>query len=492
MHFSTLLSSLALMSTTGWAQYVLEDDYLADGNFFDLFSFWDTTDPTEGFVAYQNQSQATDAKLISSSTTNIQMKVDSSNVTPNGRPSVRITSNKSYDSGLVIVDIDHMPGGICGTWPAFWLVGPDWPDQGEIDIIEGVNEQTTNDMTLHTGEGCSVTNNGAFSGELMTTDCWIDDPDQAANAGCQISASNTDTFGTGFNSNNGGVYATEWTDSAISVFFFPRGSIPSDITNGSPEPSSWGTPVAQFQGGCDIANNFTNQQIVFDTTFCGSWAGDVWASGSCASKADTCDAYVENNYEAFADAYWSVNALQVYKASSAWSDVAVSSAVGSSSSSMSVAAPSSVAAVSIAATSTSSVSPTTFAFTTKSVTILSTGVPPALNASSTYHAGNETNGPYPTGFGTGTAPFVMSTGIIGSGSVTSSPTSFTVSAASAPSSPPETTPSTTLLSTTASGTATGAHSYGRTWSRHGHGHEPTAAAGKRHLRQHKRHGAGLL
>ena len=132
MHFSTLLSSLALMSTTGWAQYVLEDDYLADGKFFDMFTFWDTADPTEGFVAYQNQTDAQHAKLISASTTNVQMKVDSSNVTPNGRPSVRITSNKSYDSGLVIVDIDHMPGGICGTWPAFWLVGPDWPNQGEI------------------------------------------------------------------------------------------------------------------------------------------------------------------------------------------------------------------------------------------------------------------------------------------------------------------------------------------------------------------------
>ncbi|KAK4890111.1 hypothetical protein LTR49_028749, partial [Elasticomyces elasticus] len=119
MHFSTLLADIALMSTTGWAQYVLEDDYLADGNFFELFSFWDTPDPTDGFVAYQDYQSANNSELISSSTANIQMRVDSSNVTSSGRPSVRITSNKSYDSGLVIVDIDHMPGGICGTWPAF-------------------------------------------------------------------------------------------------------------------------------------------------------------------------------------------------------------------------------------------------------------------------------------------------------------------------------------------------------------------------------------
>ena len=61
------------------------------------------------------------------------MRVDSTNNTPNGRPSVRITSNKVYQAGsLIILDADHMPGGICGTWPAFWLVGPNWPNEGEI------------------------------------------------------------------------------------------------------------------------------------------------------------------------------------------------------------------------------------------------------------------------------------------------------------------------------------------------------------------------
>lgn len=36
----------------------------------------------------------------------------------------------------MILDVRHMPQG-CGTWPAFWEVGANWPFGGELDIIEG-------------------------------------------------------------------------------------------------------------------------------------------------------------------------------------------------------------------------------------------------------------------------------------------------------------------------------------------------------------------
>ena len=37
----------------------------------------------------------------------------------------------------------------CATWPAFWMVaGQNWPQKGEIDIVEGVNKQTNKQMTL--------------------------------------------------------------------------------------------------------------------------------------------------------------------------------------------------------------------------------------------------------------------------------------------------------------------------------------------------------
>lgn len=75
---------------------------------------------------YVDQGTAQNTGLISTSDT-VHIGVDSSNVASNGRNSVRITSKNSYNTGLVILDLAHMPGSVCGTWPAFWLVGPNWP-----------------------------------------------------------------------------------------------------------------------------------------------------------------------------------------------------------------------------------------------------------------------------------------------------------------------------------------------------------------------------
>jgi beta-glucanase (GH16 family) len=49
-----------------------------------------------------------------------------------------------------------MPQG-CATWPAAWEVDEgDWPNEGEVDIVEGVNDQTPNQSTLHTSPGCTM------------------------------------------------------------------------------------------------------------------------------------------------------------------------------------------------------------------------------------------------------------------------------------------------------------------------------------------------
>jgi len=139
-----------------------------------------------------------------------------------------------------------------------------------------------------------------------------------ASTGCGVSTSNTQGYGDGFNNIGGGVYAMEWTSSSISIWFFPRSAIPSDITANAPNPNGWGTPTTVFTGNtCDIDSNFANHNIIFDTTFCGDWAGEVWSSGSCAAVADTCNDYVGANPGAFSEAYWLINSVKVYQTSGA-------------------------------------------------------------------------------------------------------------------------------------------------------------------------------
>lgn len=293
-----------------------------------------------------------------------------------GRSSVRVASTATYNHGLIILDLEHMPGGICGTWPAFWLLGPNWPDSGEVDIIENVNSASTNQMTLHTNAGCSITNNGLSSGTILGTNC---DVDASGNAGCSMATSNTESYGNGFNTANGGVYATEWTSNGIGIWFFPRSSIPSDIAAGTPNPSNWGLPLAEFSGGCDIDEHFVNQQIVFDTTFCGDWAGGVWSTDPvCSQKASTCVDYVMNNPADFTDAYWSINSLKVYQDNGA---AASSSAVGTATSTSVVATATVTATYSLGSATSTFV--TTFATSTSSYSS-SVGTSSSAATSSSY------------------------------------------------------------------------------------------------------------
>lgn len=114
-------------------------------------------------------------------------------------------------------------------------------------------------MTLHTGTSCTIESSG-FAGTLISDDC---DAYDNGNAGCAIQAKSTNSYGAGFDANGeGGVYAMEWTDSAISVYWWLADNVPSDITDGAPDPSGWGTPPAKFVPSCSIADNFADHSIV--------------------------------------------------------------------------------------------------------------------------------------------------------------------------------------------------------------------------------------
>ncbi|KAF1956794.1 hypothetical protein CC80DRAFT_516284 [Byssothecium circinans] len=342
---SKILASLALASTAS-AAYTLKDD-LTYKNFFSAFDFFSGPDPTNGFVQYQTRDAAVKSNLVGylNDTQSVFMGVDHSTKDPKGRASVRLESKKTWNHGLLLADIRHMPDSICGSWPAFWMLGMGkdgkavWPSAGEIDILEGVNAETSNAVTLHTSSGCAIDKNNAsqgstaagspaFMGSITTPNCDVKAQGQGDNVGCSIKAPTNRglaTYGTDFNSAGGGVYATEWTPEGITVWFLPRNStvtqkLASPSSNSTaPDPSSFGTPLARFSGtGCDYTKSFDSLKIIFNTAFCGDWAGKVWDEGGCAKKtgAKTCQEYVMNNPEAFKDAYWEVAGLRFYEGGS--------------------------------------------------------------------------------------------------------------------------------------------------------------------------------
>lgn len=89
---------------------------------------------------------------------------------------------------------------------------PDYPAHGEIDIIEGINENTVNLETLHTNAGCNITKSaqqGTANGDGVCDNNFQDIPNQYQNQGCSVTDDETvnqPSYGTPFNNIGGGVY----------------------------------------------------------------------------------------------------------------------------------------------------------------------------------------------------------------------------------------------------------------------------------------------
>jgi len=283
-------------------------DSFVGPKFFDNFDFWTSSDPTHGFVDYVDNNTAFSRGYVWAGSNLVYMGVDHTNNAPNGRQSVRITSNKSWTKGLFVLILSHMPGGQCGSWPAFWTVGANWPNNGEIDIIEGVNKNTVDQMTLHTSSNCQMIGYRNMTGQSVGNDC--ESPGNN-NAGCGVQSTRPNSYGEAFNSAGGGAYAMELTDNGIRIWYFSKQDMPSDIGSNNPNPSWWRVPDSAFPfGGSCSRNHFGPQQIVFDMTFCGDWAGNVYQSSGCPS---TCENFVAYNPGSFADYYWQIVSLKVYQ-----------------------------------------------------------------------------------------------------------------------------------------------------------------------------------
>ncbi|KAF9047070.1 hypothetical protein BDZ89DRAFT_25084 [Hymenopellis radicata] len=243
------------------------------------------------------------------------------------RNSVRISSKKAYNDALIIAHIERMPHG-CSVWPAWWTVGGDWPNNGEnsvqlvsgfstsndcfsgeVDIVEGVHNQEANQYTYHTGPGCTLDDSVKMTANILNTECTVGGGN---NRGCGMTDQSGASYGESFNQGGGGVFAQLRDSEGIRIWFFPRDSIPEDITSNAPQPSTWDTPASFLANGdkCPVETHFVDHVLTFDITLCGQWAGDeqgfkdAGCPGSCAETVQ--------NPENYKNAKWKVRYVATY------------------------------------------------------------------------------------------------------------------------------------------------------------------------------------
>lgn len=202
------------------------------------------------------------------------------------RESVRLEGKRRFNRGLFIIDVRHMPAG-CGTWPAFWLTDEaNWPVNGEIDIVEGVNFQSEAKTALHTTLGCDMYDvpQGTMTGIWDTAvgipdrktgipdmtfrearNCFVYDPHQWLNQGCVAIDTDGGSLGHPLNKKGGGVFALEWdpVNRHIRTWVFsPHKTIPENLVKAirtasepneddrvMPNPEEWNVPYGYFPIG---------------------------------------------------------------------------------------------------------------------------------------------------------------------------------------------------------------------------------------------------
>ena len=334
--------------------------------FFDHYEFLDGPDSigSAGYNEYVGKSRAEHLDLANvtreKETDYIYLQSIAGSGGSGFRKSVRLEGKRRFNRGLFVLDVAHMPSG-CGVWPAFWLTDEDaWPDNGEIDIVEGINTQSVAKTALHTSESCSMyahvptyaktggwdTASGIpntytgipdYETHVEADNCWVMAPHQWGNQGCVAVSAENGTIGEPMNAVGGGVYVLEWdpANGYIKSWVFKRGHIPLNLRDSIrtasssipvlPQPDTWDLPYAYFAigegSGCSL-NHFKNMRLIFNLAFCGAVAGNRFfrdcptLSAQWNVKNDsvlTCNAYLDSEPAALSEAYWKIRGVYVYQ-----------------------------------------------------------------------------------------------------------------------------------------------------------------------------------
>lgn len=280
------------------------------------FRFFTDADPTHGYVNYGPHQDL--LSVVEGTKLRINMG------TNKGQPrrSIRLESNDTFDTGLLVFDVDHVPADK-GSWPAFWTTGatnPEdtWALNGEIDILEQVNNSNFNSSTLHTntppgGIPCKMADNLGFGGknkcyaEGGDKTCGYRKSDWCPYIGCGRDMG-SDTFGEAVNRNGGGTYAMELTkEGTITVWFWKRSETVPDFLTMTSNNFTGADPrnIIRFT---PCPGQFKRQRIIVNNTLCGDWAsiegGSDWTNDAgCRAYIDTHDL---NN------SYWIFRSIKLY------------------------------------------------------------------------------------------------------------------------------------------------------------------------------------
>ncbi|KAG6865060.1 hypothetical protein C0991_005379 [Blastosporella zonata] len=146
-------------------------------------------------------------------------------------------------------------------------------------------------MALHADAGCAQAANPVQSGKTLEGDCSIP-------RGCIVAETKSNSFGSGFNSAGGGVFATQIDVTGVYIWFWGRSNIPASITaatsTSSIDTTTFGMPSASYPAtGCNFTDFFGPQQLVLLTTLCG-------------------DCIIGPGSPTYDEAYWDISYIRTY------------------------------------------------------------------------------------------------------------------------------------------------------------------------------------
>ncbi|NNE29027.1 MAG: hypothetical protein HKN16_05300, partial [Saprospiraceae bacterium] len=188
---------------------------------------------------------------------------------------------------------------------------PDWPNSGEIDIIENINGDNHIHNTIHT---CPQMCDSEWNNDGLRVNCANAKPGDV-NPGCSGSLYDIDAVE--------GTFACIWEKASVKFYYWGTDEVVREAggpMSSQPEPKSWekkylknSVQLFETNEECGPLHNpwqcrnceestsctFRNMKMIFNTTLCGSWAGNTF--DDTPEAFENCQQFIRNEGKAGID-----------------------------------------------------------------------------------------------------------------------------------------------------------------------------------------------